>query len=46
MKAEKRVFGISKNNKGLPCPFKNTICEEGFCKGCEIYLSHCWEIRK
>jgi hypothetical protein len=26
------------NNKGLPCPFKPIICQEGFCKECQIYL--------
>jgi hypothetical protein len=35
---EQRVFGISKNNKGLPCPFKQITCQEGYCSECLIYL--------
>lgn len=33
-----RVFSISSNNKGLPCPFKPILCQEGYCHGCLIYL--------
>ena len=27
----------SGNNKGLPCPFKPTLCQEGYCNECQIY---------
>lgn len=32
------MFTISGNNKGLRCPFKSNICQEGFCMTCQIYL--------
>jgi len=35
---QERVFGISRNNKGLLCPFKRTLCQEGYCSECQIYL--------
>jgi len=38
MPKERRVFSISGGNKGLLCPFKSTICQEGFCHECQIYL--------
>lgn len=33
-----RTFSVSSNNKGLPCPFKPILCQEGYCHGCQIYL--------
>jgi len=33
-----RGFSPSGNNKGLMCPFKSIICQEGCCKECQIYL--------
>lgn len=27
--------------KGLPCPFKPIVCEEGYCHQCQTYLD--WE---
>ena len=33
-----RIFSISGNNKGLACPFKPVLCEEGYCHDCQIYL--------
>ena len=33
-----RIPRISGNNKGLMCPFKPILCEEGYCRGCQIYL--------
>jgi len=38
MPKQKRIFNISANNKGLPCPFKPILCQEGYCHGCQIYL--------
>ena len=38
MPKETRLFCISGGNKGLLCPFKLTICQEGFCHECQIYL--------
>lgn len=35
---QERIFGISRNNKGLPCPFKQALCQEGYCSECQIYL--------
>jgi len=35
---QERIFSISRNNKGLPCPFKPILCQEGYCKECQIYL--------
>jgi len=32
-----RVFSISEENKGLSCPFKSTICQNGYCEECQIY---------
>lgn len=34
----KRIFNIADNNKGLRCPFKPILCQEGYCEGCQIYL--------
>lgn len=31
MPKEKRIFRISSNNKGLLCPFKPSLCQEGYC---------------
>ncbi len=33
-----RVFSVSGNNKGLRCPFKTGICQNGYCEECQIYL--------
>ena len=33
-----RIFSISGNNKGLACPFKPVLCQEGYCHDCQIYL--------
>ena len=33
-----RVFCISGNNKGLVCPFKSIICQEGYCSECQLYF--------
>jgi len=38
MPNQKRTFKISGNNKGLMCPFKAIVCQEGYCKTCQIYL--------
>lgn len=35
---EKRVFSISGDNKGFPCPFKSGVCQNGYCEECQIYL--------
>jgi len=32
------LFSISGNNKGLQCPFKPILCQEGYCDQCQIYL--------
>ena len=34
-----RVFDVTKNNKGLLCPFKLSRCQEGWCQSCGIYLN-------
>lgn len=39
-----RRFSISANNKGLWCPFKATVCQEGYCRECQIYLD--WQKAK
>jgi len=33
-----RIPRILENNKGLMCPFKPILCEEGYCRECQIYL--------
>lgn len=33
-----RIIRILENNKGLMCPFKPILCEEGYCHECQIYL--------
>ena len=33
-----RVFSISGDNKGLQCPFKPSICQNGYCEECQLYL--------
>ena len=35
---QERILRISENNKGLMCPFKPILCEEGYCRECQIYL--------
>ena len=37
----KRVFSESGNKKGLWCPFKPMLCQEGYCSECQIY--HEWQ---
>jgi len=37
-RVRRRVFRISGNNKGLMCPFKPILCQEGYCTECQIYL--------
>ena len=44
MPQETRLFSISGGNKGLLCPFKLVICQEGFCHECQIYLD--WQRNK
>jgi len=41
---QERIFSTSSNNKGLPCPFKLILCQEGYCHQCEIYLD--WQKAK
>jgi len=33
-----RILRILESNKGLMCPFKTILCEEGYCRKCQIYL--------
>ena len=33
-----RVYDINANNKGLVCPIKSVLCQEGWCRDCCIYL--------
>jgi len=35
---QERILRILENNKGLMCPFKPILCEEGYCRECQIYL--------
>ncbi len=35
---KQRIFSISENNKGLICPFKVILCQDGCCSECRIYL--------
>jgi len=37
-RVRRRVFRISGNNKGLMCPFKLILCQEGYCSQCQIYI--------
>ncbi len=41
MLRKERVFRIFGNNKGLTCPFKGVVCQEGYCEPCQIY--HDWQ---
>ena len=34
-----RTFILSGDNKGLTCPFKEVVCQVGYCEKCETYLS-------
>ena len=43
MSKQERIFGISRDNKGLMCPFQPIVCQEGYCKACQIYLD--WQKR-
>ena len=36
--SQQRIFSPSENNKGVPCPFQEVICQEGYCRGCQMYL--------
>lgn len=36
-----RIFKISRDNRGLVCPFKLIVCEEGYCYQCQTYRD--WE---
>ena len=38
MPKDERMFTMSGNNKGMWCPFKPILCQEGYCHGCQIYL--------
>ncbi|GAH31723.1 unnamed protein product, partial [marine sediment metagenome] len=38
MLKQERIIRISGNNKGLTCPFKPIVCQEGYCEQCQIYL--------
>ena len=38
MPKQERIFNISRNNKGLTCPYKPILCQEGHCRECQIYL--------
>ena len=40
---KERVFSIAGDNKGLRCPFKVGICQNGYCEDCQIYLD--WQER-
>ena len=33
-----RIFSISGDNKGMCCPFRPIICQNGYCEECQIYL--------
>ena len=33
-----RYYTVSGNNKGLPCPYKVMLCQEGFCGECQVFL--------
>ena len=35
---QERIVRILESNKGLMCPFKPILCEEGYCRECQIYL--------
>jgi len=41
---QERIFGISRNNKSLPCPFQPVLCQESYCPECQKYLD--WQRRK
>lgn len=32
------MFSTMGNNKGLVCPFKPIICQEGYCQECQSFL--------
>jgi hypothetical protein len=38
-----RAFSLVGDNKGLNCPFKPGICQDGFCEDCQVYLD--WQKR-
>ena len=33
----KRIFSKPSSKKGLWCPFKPILCQEGYCHECQIY---------
>jgi len=35
---EERKFSTSENSKGLWCPYKPIICQEGYCRHCQVYI--------
>jgi hypothetical protein len=37
MTGQKRGFSTLGNNRGLLCPFRQVICQEGNCVECQIY---------
>ena len=36
---QKRAIRMPASNKGSMCPFKVTLCAEGYCRECQIYLN-------
>jgi len=32
-----RKFSLTENNKGLQCPYRYILCQEGWCSDCNIY---------
>jgi len=39
----KRIFSKPSSKKGLWCPFKPILCQEGYCHECQIYSD--WQRR-
>lgn len=39
-----RIFGLHSNNKGLTCPFRKILCQQGLCTECYIYEK--WKCRE
>lgn len=38
MPKQKRIFRISGDNRGLVCPFKGIVCQQGDCHRCQRYV--------
>jgi DNA-binding CsgD family transcriptional regulator len=38
-RSEMIVFSLS-NRKGRPCFFRDLLCQEGYCRGCQIFIDH------